>query len=158
MSKLEQIIQGNPGITQNGIVKLAGMKKARLLKLLQEGIPTRWSTKNGSHGSICYLPFGNKDLQTIPENHSPLVPAVPAFGNKDLPSTGNKTTPNGAVLVPLFPPSKRGTGEQVSDGAQERLCAKHGFHSNWAFIDGAYLCGKCGPAHQPARGQKMAGG
>ncbi len=56
-SKLAAVIDGNPGINQNGIVKQAGMQKDRVGRLLKEGRGTRWQTLPGRNNSILYYPL-----------------------------------------------------------------------------------------------------
>jgi hypothetical protein len=55
LDRVQQIIEANPGITHNAISKQSGMKRTRLIPLLNEGIGARWRTENGKHGSICYF-------------------------------------------------------------------------------------------------------
>ena len=54
LARLEEIIRNNPGITQNAIWKQSGGQRTRVVRLLKEGVGTRWSTEKGNHGAILY--------------------------------------------------------------------------------------------------------
>jgi hypothetical protein len=64
LGKLAAIIADNPGITQNRIVELAGMMKARTLKLLKEGMATHWKITRGSRNSFLYHPLTGSAVLT----------------------------------------------------------------------------------------------
>jgi archaellum biogenesis ATPase FlaH len=57
LGKLAVIINDSPGISQHAIVKKSGGMKARVCRLLKEGVGTRWRTLPGPNRSITYHPL-----------------------------------------------------------------------------------------------------
>jgi hypothetical protein len=57
LGQLQQIIEAEPGMTQNAIWKKSGGQRNRTLRLLKEGVGTYWSTEKGKFGSILYQPL-----------------------------------------------------------------------------------------------------
>jgi hypothetical protein len=57
LSKIEGIITGQPGITQNGIAKTSGIRRNRLPRLLNEGATgKRWHIQSGPSRSKLFYP------------------------------------------------------------------------------------------------------
>jgi hypothetical protein len=54
LAKIERIIEGDPGITQNGIAKVSGIHRNRLPRLLEEGRGTLWHSQQGPNRSKLY--------------------------------------------------------------------------------------------------------
>jgi hypothetical protein len=48
LDRLHQIIDANPGISQNSVSKQSGMMKSRLVRLLKEGTGIHWRTEKGN--------------------------------------------------------------------------------------------------------------
>lgn len=66
LAKIERIIKGEPGITQNGIAKASGIYRNRLPRLLEEGRGTLWHVQPGANRSKLFFPglSGTGDLYT----------------------------------------------------------------------------------------------
>jgi hypothetical protein len=58
LEKLKKIITDQPGLSQNSICDLAGMKKARVGQLLKENIDRLWRTRPGPNRSLNYFSIG----------------------------------------------------------------------------------------------------
>lgn len=58
MERLKKIITEQPGISQNAICKFAGGMKARIGRLLKEGVEIFWQTQPGPNRSVQYFPVG----------------------------------------------------------------------------------------------------
>jgi archaellum biogenesis ATPase FlaH len=56
LAKIQEIITSQPGITQNGIAKVCGIRKGRLGKLMEEGCGTLWNVQLGSNRSKLFYP------------------------------------------------------------------------------------------------------
>jgi hypothetical protein len=56
LDKLRKIITAQPGLSQNSICGLAGMKKARVGQLLKENLDRLWRTQPGPNRSLNYFP------------------------------------------------------------------------------------------------------
>jgi hypothetical protein len=133
LDRTKQIIEANPGITQNAISKQSGMKKTRLIRLLKEGIGTHWRTENGKHGSICFF--------TCSPAYSNAAKSL--FPKAGTAGTGTAKPISEQTCSPVLSPIGENR-EQVCDGRRtERLCATHGFHSEWSGVNGVSVCLKC---------------
>jgi hypothetical protein len=89
LQKLTQIIEANPGLTQNGIYKVSGMKKSRLVELLKAGNDSVWEERKDGP-SLRYFAL------------------VPKKGN----NLGNKGTSQGVEGCSPVPSVFRGNREQ----------------------------------------------
>jgi RecA-family ATPase len=67
LAKIEEIIKGEPGITQNGIAKASGMHRNRLPRLLEEGRGTMWHSKQGPNRSKMYYSSQVAPLIRVPQ-------------------------------------------------------------------------------------------
>lgn len=87
LDKLAAIINGEPGLSQNAIYKQSGMRKARCVRLLQEGKGKRWLEKQEGRALT----------------YRPIVPVVPGCsGNREQVGDGWS----------IVPPSLEGNKEQ----------------------------------------------
>ena len=68
LAKIECIIQDEPGITQNGIVKASGIYRNRLPRLLDEGRGTLWHVQPGANRSKLFFPGPGGTVLAIPPN------------------------------------------------------------------------------------------
>jgi archaellum biogenesis ATPase FlaH len=64
LATIERIIESDPGITQNGIVKASGIHRNRLPRLLEEGRGTLWHCQQGPNRSKLY--YSGQVVQVIP--------------------------------------------------------------------------------------------
>jgi AAA domain len=55
---LRKIIEENPGLTQNSVFDRSGMMKARVGRLLKEGLDSLWTAAPGPNRSKNYYPIG----------------------------------------------------------------------------------------------------
>jgi hypothetical protein len=140
--KLLAIIAAQPGITQNAIVKQSGMMKARVGRLLKEGVESFWQTSEGANRSLHYYPFGwFPNLRTTDGTTEPqTVERVCGSGGSPLKGGEPPNHHPPRAQVGLEPPLS-----QKPNGTSERLCAVHGFHTAWTLTDGTFLCTKCRP-------------
>jgi hypothetical protein len=66
LARIEKIIQGEPGITQNSIAKAAGIYRNRLPRLLDEGRGTLWHSVPGANRAKFYYPGSGGTVICIP--------------------------------------------------------------------------------------------
>jgi RecA-family ATPase len=66
LAKIERVIQAQPGITQNGIVKETGIYRNRLPRLLDEGRGTLWHSLPGANRAKLYYPGAGGTVICIP--------------------------------------------------------------------------------------------
>ena len=132
LDKVRQVIEANPGITQNAISKQAGMKKARLVRLLKEGIGTRWRTENGKFGATCYFSC-SLTCSAVPKS---------LFSKVGTEGTGSKN-PTNDNLFRCSPPLG-GNREQVGVGERSLPSCPHcGSFAIYRSADGMSLCQTC---------------
>jgi archaellum biogenesis ATPase FlaH len=117
LAKLEAIIQQNPGVTQNSIVKQSGMMKARVGKLLKEGRGTSWVTREGSNRSILYYPQGW--FSTILEPHGTTEPQGEQWASGS----------GGSPLKGGEPPNHR--PHEHCSGGSDLVCPGCGLQGDW---------------------------
>jgi hypothetical protein len=58
LARIEKVIEADPGITQNGIVKASGIHRTRLPRLLEEGRGSLWHSLPGPNRAKFYYPGG----------------------------------------------------------------------------------------------------
>lgn len=130
LSKLEQIICENPGLSTREICARAGGKKTLVLRLLDEGRGTLWTARTGQRGAKLFYPT------------SATCSLFPPKRGKQ----GNRSEDG------LSCSQKQGTSgnsrEQVDNSEAENLCSIHGWHSEWTKPNGVRICLKCRPAEE----------
>jgi hypothetical protein len=126
LDKLAAIINGEPGLSQNAIYKQSGMRKARCVRLLQEGKGKRWLEKQDGR-ALTYWP---------------IVPVVPGCsGNREQVRDGWS----------IVPPSLEGNKEQPPDqspngkpnGKILPRCSACGSWDIYPEKDGSLTCETC---------------
>jgi hypothetical protein len=59
LARLEEIIRANPGITRNAVFKQTGGQLNLVVRLLKEGIGTRWAAEKGKFPAMLYRTLDN---------------------------------------------------------------------------------------------------
>jgi hypothetical protein len=139
IQKLADIIAKSPGVNQNGIIEVAGMKTKRVLEILRQGIGTSWDTQAGPNRSKNYYPIGyfprlgnTQGNEEIPGEQSAGVSGVSLLkGGKH----GN-TSPKRDAQV--FPPAN-GNGKELPKCGK---CGSNALYRNLD-LDGSYECMTC---------------
>lgn len=146
LSKLERIIQQNPGSSQSAITAQSGMMKARVLMLLKEGTGTRWQCQKGARHALLYYPKSvvlefPEQVRTA-QNRSPEIEscsAVLPYRERTARTTDCRTTE--------FPEQVRTTdSEQVlekPDGQSLPACPHCGGFAIYREQDGSTSCQTC---------------
>jgi hypothetical protein len=133
LDKVKQIIEANPGISQNSISKQSGMMKSRLVRLLKEGAGTHWNTEKGKFGAICYFSCSPTCSGT----------SKSLFPNDRTARTTSSEPISEQGCSPVLSPLGENR-EQPCDGRTgERLCSTHGFHGEWSGVNGVSVCLRC---------------
>jgi archaellum biogenesis ATPase FlaH len=134
LSKLEQIIRENPGLSTREICSRAGGKKTLVLRLLDEGRGMLWTARTGQRGAKLFYP-ASASCSLFPSKRR---------------ETGEQVKDGSSCS------QKSGTGgnsrEQVDSSGAENLCSVHGWHSEWAKPNGVQICLKCHPAGTAKKG------
>jgi hypothetical protein len=122
LQKLTKIIEANPGLTQNGIYKVSGMKKSRLVELLKAGNENVWEERKDGP-SLRYFSLvpkkgnnpGNKGTGQGVEGCSPVPMSLDGNREQALPMT--KPVPGTSGREKLFPECPDCHGNSIhSDG------------------------------------------
>src|SRR5262249_22560965 len=98
LAKIAGIIEGQPGITQNGIAKSSGLRRNRLPRLLNEGITAKWwHVEPGPSRSKLFYP-------------GPVISAAP-----EPPGTTDTSVESGGEVVSVVRRSIGGTTIPLTD-------------------------------------------
>jgi hypothetical protein len=129
LAKIEEIIKGQPGITQNGIAKVSGFRRNRLPQLLNEGVTgKRWHIQPGANRSKLFYPGSGS--------------AIP------LPlGTGDTSLQSGGGVVSVVRTSLRRTTvpptDQGENGKALPQCGNCGSYALYRESDGRMTCETC---------------
>ena len=132
LSRLAEIIQTEPGLTQNAIWKKSGGQRTRVVRLLKEGIGTHWTIEKGKFGASLYRPIAN-----------PLYPKDGTAG------TAHSEAGCTAVPTPLGVVQGTACGGPVQDQAQTQTerqmtsCANCGSFAVYRDAYGKQTCMTC---------------
>jgi hypothetical protein len=126
LAKIAGLIEGQPGITQNGIAKASGIRRNRLPRLLNEGITgKRWHVQPGPSRSKLFYP-------------GPVISVAP-----EPPGTSDTSVESGGGVVSVVRRSLERTTIPPTDHGPTRLCATHGIHPDWSDAAGWWMCLRC---------------
>jgi archaellum biogenesis ATPase FlaH len=96
LSKIEEIIKANPGITQNGIAKASSIRRQRLPRVLEEGCGTLWHVQPGPNRAKLYYPRGT----VVPSGSAKSDTSLNGAVSINAPS-GGSAHGSGGVVVPV---------------------------------------------------------
>jgi hypothetical protein len=143
LEKLRDIILANPGLSQNSIVKVSGMMKARVGHLLKEGIETFWDATPGPNRSVRYYPVGwfpnlrTTDGTTEPQDEQSVGGSggSPLKGGEPPNHTTSGTAPGGSGAIAGKP-----------NGKTLLACSGCGSYALYRLPEGGMVCQSCGGA------------